>query len=252
MRPLWMTTFYILPLLRALENRRAFYILALSQRHPRLLYCTENHSEEVALPAGMPKSVDEWLSTRAPEGSNDQSVQRGGEFTSPTDRDNFNEHLLNYFRVLDKGIVDLIKDSSKPLVLAGVEKELSLFRSISSYSHLAAQDVHGAPDGLKGGEMHKRALEVVQSEFEKALGKALADFERLGGTNRTATDFPVIAKAAREGRIAQLLIGDTGGEQQDHTINNAAVETISHAGIVMVVEPEKVPAESRVAAILRY
>ncbi len=42
--------FYVKPLIQALQSERVFYVLALSQKHIRLLQCTEDSSEEVELP----------------------------------------------------------------------------------------------------------------------------------------------------------------------------------------------------------
>ncbi|HUS05454.1 MAG TPA: hypothetical protein VMZ52_04115 [Bryobacteraceae bacterium] len=244
--------FCVLPILSALEQRKAFYLLALSQNHVRLLYCTDEHSEEIPLPAGMPKSLEDWLSTSGPTGSNSHRPEGGGTFNSTTDRDKANEHLLNFFRVVNKGIFDLLKNESVPLVLAGVEKELALYRSVNTYAQTVAEGVHGAPDGLKGGEMHRRALEIAQPAFAADLAKALADFERLGGTNRTATDLAAIEKAAREGRVAHLLVAERESETSDDQANAAALLTLANRGIVTVAGPDKVPSESGLAAILRY
>jgi hypothetical protein len=243
--------FYLLPLVRGLENRKSFYLLALSRKHVRLLHCTEDHSEEVPLPPGVPKSLDEWLATRPPENPKPEMLGTG-EFTSPTDLDEFNAHVLELFHEVNRGITRLLNHKSEPLVLAGVEKELALYRSVNEYPHLVEEGVHGSPDGLKGGELHKRALEVVRPEFTARLEKALADFERLGGTHRTPTDVPTIVRASREGRVAQLIVAETVREPDDHLINEAAVQTIAHSGEVIVAEPDKVPRKSQVAAILRY
>ena len=58
--------FVIKTLLPNLKGDRTFYILALSQKHVRLLRCTDHSSEEVPLPEGVPTSKDEAMQTRKP------------------------------------------------------------------------------------------------------------------------------------------------------------------------------------------
>ncbi len=68
------------------------------------------------------------------------------------------------------------KNGTAPLVVAGVDYEIACFRRVNVYPNLAEDAVHGAADGLKGGELHKRALEAVQSYFSAPFKAALARY----------------------------------------------------------------------------
>ena len=80
-------------------------------------------------------------------------------------------------------MAEVLRGETAPLVLAGVEYETAMYRELNSYPHLAEGNVHGSPESLKGGELHKRALEVAQRAFEEPMKKALQTYEKLGGRN---------------------------------------------------------------------
>lgn len=254
--------FQVLPLLHALQNdEKRFYVLALSQKHVRLLRCTNHSSDEVTLGPNVPTSVEQWLNTRSPTTSPDRTAARqsetgstAGAFNSTHDRDNLDPHIGNFFHRINEAVGEVLRAETAPLVLAGVEYETSMYRDINSYPHLAEGHVHGSPESLKGGELHKRALEVAHRAFAEPMNKALQQYEKLGGTERVASIPLAIVKAAREGRVASLFVADGARDaaQDDDLLNTAALQTIAHGGDVWVTEPQKVPGRGPIAALLRF
>jgi hypothetical protein len=269
------TSFHVFPILPALQVAdQYFYLLALSKKHIRLLRCTRTSAEEVPLPAGTPVSIDEWLATYLPSSAPDNTARAfpepgigKGSFSSTSDRDRADEHVTNFFHVINKAVFDVLRNERAPLVLCGVEHERSMYRDLNSYEHLMDEGVQGSPEGLRGGEMHERALQVVQEFFAQPARKAIALWDKVAGSERVATAFPDIVKAAFEARIAHLFAAEgaqtTGvfdrgtmqmkvhGRQED-LVNAAALQTIAFGGDVFVVRPEHVPGGGQVAAILRY
>lgn len=271
--------FYIRPLLRILFSEHDFYILALSQKHMRLLRCTDRSSEEIPWPESVPASLDAFMQTSAPDhvlDNKSSSGPSGGEqkgvmFGTNTDKEKKDQYLLHFFRSIDRGIHEMLRDEQKPVVLAGVEYELALYRSMNSLLPLAQNDVHGAPDGLKGGEMHKRALEALETETNRPVEKALAMFEDLGGTHRSVTNTKEVLKAAYDGRVLYLLIAENSRQMgsfhetmhhvsehkqpvpgDEDLLNLAALQTLMHAGQVFTVSRNKIPHGAAMAAVLRY
>jgi hypothetical protein len=267
--------FYILPILNMLDTDRHFYVLALSQKNVRLLKCTEFSSEEVQLPADMPRGVDEFLNTRLPSESatHEQNLQPDGplgNFTSTTDRDRRDEFLLHFYKVVDTQVTSLLRNETAPLVVAGAEEQIHLFERVSSYPNVAEDFVYGAPDGLKGGELHARALPCAQRFWEKPLQRAFELYEELG-TDRHANGVESVVRAAFEGRVAHLFVAERGQNlgtfnpdtlevelhseprvNSEDLLNLAALHTLTHAGEVWLLPPEKVPGLSQAAAVLRY
>ncbi|MDQ2946011.1 MAG: hypothetical protein M3Y27_08730 [Acidobacteriota bacterium] len=271
--------FNIVPLLPMLNADQAFYILALSQRHIRLLRCTGHSSEEVALPDSIPKTL--WEDKQTDQPDHDQSnMSSGGPSTGSmrgvisstnTDREDRGEYLMHFYKHVDKGIAELLKKEGAPLVIAGVDYETALYRRENSYPHLVEEPVHGAADGLKGGELHKRALEAVQPYFEGPVTQALARYEKQAGSERASTTVKEIVKGAFDGRVSELILAEgaqyMGNFDQatdsvqghkkplpgdEDLLNAAAVQTVLHAGQVFVVSPKRVPNGAPAIAVFRW
>jgi hypothetical protein len=266
--------FHLFPMLHALNvAQQEFYLLALSQKHVRLLRCTPTNSEQVDLPEGTPASLEEWLTTRSPNhasdkvrGANDEG-RTEGNFTSTSDLDNKDQHLANFFRAINKAVFETLRNETAPLVLCGVEYERVMYKQNNSYPNLMEEGVQGSPESLKGGDMHARALTVVQEHFAGPAKKALQLWEKLGGSTRVATSFGDIVKAAFEGRIAHLFAAEGAqtmgvfdrntmqmrvqGRQED-LVNAAALQTIALGGDVFTLQPEHMPAGGQLNAILRF
>jgi hypothetical protein len=248
--------FQILPLLPLLQKQKPFYILALSQKHIRLLRCTAESSAEVELPESVPQSItadideiDLSVDQHSVSGPSTGKM-KGVKFGSGSGEERQEERLTHFYQAVDKALNAFLKDDSTPLVLAGVDYELALYHRISKHPHLIEGGVHGAPDGLKGGELHKRALEIVGNLNDQVVEDALKQYEKQGGTDKTSTDAANILKAAREGRVAHLLIAKESGSTDCH--NAALIQTLLHSGQVNLVPSDRMPGGSTMAALLRY
>jgi hypothetical protein len=272
--------FYITPVLKLLQEEREFYILALSQKHVRLLRCTDHSSEEAPLPPSLATDLDQFLQTDKPDhnlknrhaamvsGGNNGGVMFG---TGPDDLAAQGQ-LHDFFRAIDRSIThEVLKDSKAPLIVAAVEYELAMYQKVNSYAHMIPEGVHGSPDGLKGGEMHKRALELLNASADQPAENALALFEK-SGPERSSSNIREVVKAAYDGRILHLFLAEGASHMgnfdeitrkvHDHEahpqstdedlLNAAAVQTISHAGNVFVLPKEKMPGQAEVAAVFRY
>jgi len=253
--------FQVLPFVRAtLDEQRQFFILALSKNRVRLLRCTNHSSEKVPLGPETPTSLEQWLNTRPPTTSPDhgetQASESGstlGGFTSTTDRDNLDPHISNFFHRVDQAVFEALRGETAPLVLAAVEYEISMYRGLNRYPHLSPEHVHGAPDSLKGGELHKRALEAAQAAFELPMRKALDLYERLGGSERVSSKIKEIAEAAASGRVAHLFISEgIGTTSNNDTLNSAALQTIALGGEIWVTSPKNVPGGAPAVGLFRY
>lgn len=270
--------FYIRPLLPDLTRDRSFYILALSQKNVRLLRCTSRSAEEVPFPPNVAVSFDAYMNSAKPDHVSDNrgtpgpssGSSKGVMFTTSSDREDHNEYLLHFFRQIDRGVNELLRGKTEPVVLAAVEYELALYRDANSYAHLAKESVQGAPNSLKSGEMHARALDALLRCYENKVDEALAQYNhKVGGgaSNRLKE----VITAAHDGRVLTLLVSDslestgafdesthtvkgreTGTTNDEDLVNDAAVQTILHAGQVYVVPNGKMPNGAPLAAIYRF
>lgn len=266
--------FFVRPLLPLMTDP-VFYVLALSRNDVRLLRCTLDSSEQVAL-AGAHTSFEAYMNSAKPDHTLENRTSAGpssgtskgitgGTSTEAEDR---GEYLAHYFRQIDRALNNTLRESCEPVVLVGVEYELSLYRSITTYSRLVSEGVHGAPNSLKGGEMHARAIEALRQHRAKILDQVLAEYNHLVGGGRATNRLKEIVAAAHDGRVVKLIVSDSleqagamdesthevvGGNGGEYDLlNDAAVETILHAGQVLVAPNKKMPNGSPLAAIFRY
>jgi len=270
--------FYIRPLLPQLTRPAVFYLLALSKKNVRMLRCTLRTSEEIPFPSSIVTSFDEWMNAAKPDHLAAKSATtgpssgsaRGPMFTTSYGRETQDQYVAHFFRQLDRGVNEVLRGRSEPLVLAGVEDEIALYRETNTYPHLAEEAVQGAPNGLKAGEMHARAINALLRCYDNRVDGALAEYNHkvgAGASNRLKD----VLRAAHDGRVLTLLISDslettgsfdestytvkgreTGASSDEDLVNDAAVQTILHAGQVLVAPNSKMPNGSPVAAIFRF
>jgi len=268
-------SFYVRPLLPELTKPTVFYVLALSQKNVRLLRCTLDSSEEVPIGANASKSYEEYMDTAKPD---HVSIKRGtagmasgsskgviGTTTSEAERKD--EYLRHFFKQIDAGVGETLRGKTDPLVPVGVDYELALYASVNSYPHIVQDGVHGAANSLKSGEMHARAIEAIADEYNRRLDAALAEYDHKvgGGASNRLKD---IVTAAHDGRVVTLIVSDSieapgAFDEETHQatgsreggqdlVNDAVVQTITHAGNVLIATTKKMPNGAPAAAIFRY
>jgi hypothetical protein len=270
--------FFIRPMLPELTRNKTFYILALSQKNVRLLRCTMRSSEEVSFPQSTAKNFDEYMNTAKPDhvldnrssAGPDVGGSKGVMFGTTADREAKDQYLAHFYGQIDRGLNEALRGQNKPVILAGVDYEIALYRSGSKFPRLAAEAVEGAPNSLKAGEMHARAIDAIQRCYDRKIDEALAEYNHKvggGGTNRLKD----VVTAAHDGRVLTLLVSNsletkgvfdqathtvkgrqTGTTEDEDLINDAAIQTILHGGQVFVAPNGKMPQGSAVAAIFRF
>jgi hypothetical protein len=270
--------YFVRPLIPPLNRDKEFYILAVAQKHARLLRCTEFTSEEVRLPRETPTTLLEETDTDQPDHVLDNRASAGPSegagtgvmFTTSTDREDRDQYLAHWFKHLSRGVAHVIGEAKTPLILCCVEYEQAIYREVNTYSHLLEEGVAGAPDSFKGGELHRRALEALQRHDEQKVDESMRRWNKQGG-DAAIMGVKDIVRACYEGRVMALLIAETAqvmgnfneaifsaeGSRElkpwdEDLLNAAALQTILHGGQVFVVPQSKIPENRPMAAIVRY
>jgi hypothetical protein len=188
------------------------------------------------------------------------------------EREPAKDELSQYFRVIDAALREPLRDQRAPLILAGVQYLLPIYREVSSYAHLAPDEVAGNPDHLAEHELQERTWPLVQSYLEQARRDTVAKYQKLAGTGKTADDVRQIVLAAQQGQIEALFVdraahcwgtfdaatshltvrpSPAAEPGDDDLLDYAAVQTLLHRGAVYAVPADQVPSPPA-AAILRY
>lgn len=255
-----------------------FYVLALSQNDVRLLEGSRHEVREVPL-QDVPKSLADALGHDLTEvhlqlHTGGRAQPGGGPIYhgQGAGEEDGKEEIRKFFSLLDRGLSDFLDgDGGAPLVLAGVEYLLPIYRQRSSYPDILPEGVHGNPDGLSAAELHARAWGIVEERFRAVRRETAERYGDLTGTGRATPRLEEIVPAAVDGRVDTLFVArgvrewgrfDPGTralerhpEQRpdsEDLLDRAAVETFVNSGTVYAVEPEEVPEGGPAAAIFRY
>lgn len=264
--------YHLRPLLDLIGGPRTFWLLAISQKHVRLY--EGSSAALVEVPAeGVPGSLADAMQWDDFEKASLQfhsgSGGRGPAIFHGTGETSVKDELVRFFRAIDAGLRDHLRDSDAPLVLAGVDYLLPLYRDVSTYPHLAAEAVTGNPDSLTGPVLHARALEVAERIIAREREALAMQIEEWWGSSRTTPDPETIVPAAHHGRVETLLLSeeaerlgsyDTGSGRvnlrpsadAEDLLDLAAVYTLENGGTVIGLPAELMPRGSDAVAVLRY
>ncbi|MBN1667900.1 MAG: hypothetical protein JW862_12465 [Anaerolineales bacterium] len=268
--------FHIKPLLPLFTGDGQFYILALSQNEVRLLNGTRYSVSEVdigqvggSLTEAIP-SVNHQMSLQLHTSGSGSVVFHGQGGGSDESAKN---ELLRYFRLVSDGLTEFLQGCRAPLVLAGVEYLLPIYKEANTYPNLVDTVIKGNPDLLRVDELHKSAWDILGPHFHAAQLDAVTHYQQFAGqASEQATDsLEKIVPAAYQGRVEVLFIAaeaqqwgvfnpstqevelhDQFESGDEHLLESAAVQTYLNGGFVYTMGLEKVPGGTSAAAVLRY
>jgi hypothetical protein len=281
--------FYTKPLLPILSDGGRFLVLALSQDEVRLLQGTRYTVAEIDL-ENVPDSLAEALRLDDPEArlqfhtATGPSHGKGGAPMAGTggDRratfhgtgapsDDEKTRILRYFQLVDAGLQEMLAGQHVPLVLAGVDYLLPLYREATSYDDIVQQGIEGNPEQLSAKELHNRAWALVYPQFRQEQEEAARLYRQLAGGERATGTLAEAVPAANYGRVETLFVPldvqewgtfdasagtvDVHEEMQPGDVDLldlAAVHTLINGGTVYAVDSGHVPGEGPLAALLRY
>ena len=267
--------FQVRPLLSALANEQRFCLLALSRRNIRLFYCTHHHAEEESLRGLAPQDIRAWMGTWKPDHVlNNRAAagpaagsMKGVAFTTSRDREREDEYLAHFYAEVDRGIGPMLRRDGAPLLLAGVEEEVTIYRGVNTYPRLLERAVNGSPDGMEDPVLHGLAREIAREVPSEPLAKTFARFERYRDSARVSSDAHQIIPAAWEGRVGDLVFSRTAELRGVFTAENLQVETrdtgedllnatalwtIQRGGQAFALRDCDMPLPGAVAAVFRF
>jgi hypothetical protein len=270
--------FHIKPLLALFKGDGRFYILAISQKNVRLFQGSQFSVSEVNL-GDIPQSLHEALRYDNLEkhiqfhtGTPSRPGKRGAMYHGHgAGKDDMKANILRYFQVVNKGVHEFIGSEETPLVLAGVDYILSLYREANTYSHLMEDDIKGNPDDWSETELHKRAWNIVQPLFLRSQKEARNEYKKQMAKSQASNKLETIVPAASRGRVAvlfvplgiqkwgvfrprknEILVQEEARATNQDLLDLAAVQTVINGGKVYVLDPKRMPENASIAAIFRY
>lgn len=273
---------YTKPLLPLFTADGQFYILALSKNEVRLFKASRQTVNEIVM-EDAPRSMEDMkidddprtklqIRTANPVSSSSLGYNTASQGQA-VENDFEKNELTRYFRAIDESLNKLHKGEEIPLVLAGVEYLIPVYKEISRYPNILDEFIKGNPEILYGNDLQKMAWEIMEPKFLKVQELAESKYNQFSGQRNglSSNSLKKILSQAYNGQIETLFIAN-GAHQwgqfnpdinkidfyEDEKVGNedlmerAATLTISRGGTVYVVDPDKVPDGGTVAAVLRY
>jgi hypothetical protein len=252
------TSFILAPLTPMISGEGDYFVLALSKHRAQLYRGNGYNLQAVEIPE-MPYGEDDVIQT--------QEKNIGGMRHGDEEKKN----LELYFQEVDRTLQTAgLATEHIPLLLVGVDYELSMFRKVTKYKKVLTSELSGNYDTVPLSTLAGAAHEQIAAHFESVWREKVQ--HHLDKGTAPVTSFPQdVIRAAFEGRVAQLFLakgvllwgkyGSAPVEPVIHTeeepgddclTNQLVVQTILHGGQAIVEDREKMPVEGEMVAVLRY
>ncbi|MDZ4165803.1 MAG: hypothetical protein U1C55_11815, partial [Smithellaceae bacterium] len=187
------------------------------------------------------------------------------------DIDDTKDNLLKYFRQIDRGVREYLREETAPLVIAGVDYLFPIYKEVNSYQPLVEEGIAGNPKGISAEALHRQAWSILKPRFQKARENAIEQYRQSFGTGLASNDTGDIVVAACHGRIGHLFIArntrqwgffnpaddairlmNSREPGSEDLVDFAAVHTYLANGSVFVLAREEMPDDKPLAAVFRY
>jgi hypothetical protein len=273
-------TFYVTPLIPLMATSEYFYLLVISKQGCKLFKADAWGMQKV--PVEIPQSIEEVKrisgldattfrsgssGSRAPRYSQEGSYHGAGG-GNPDGKDN----MLTYFEAVDDILWDKVfKTENAPLVLAGVEYEIPIYRSAADYHNIWPEALTGNRQQQDLNSLYQDAKELMKTYFEQRVNKALELYMNNSANGKTSSIAADVIPATHYSQVSHLFVckgehiwgtfdemanelkfHDTPDEDGEDLIDNAVVKTLATGGEVFLLDKEKMPVQTQIAAIMRF
>ena len=151
---------------------RAFYILALSKEGVSLHRCAGFHADVVKLPPGIPDTLAEALALEPPDhdlenrssAGSSVAAMRGVRFGTGSGREQQHAHLGDYYKLVDRGLQEFLREPETPLILAGVDEDTNIYRAGSNYPDLVSKSIWAARISPEQTELLQDAYSILRTD----------------------------------------------------------------------------------------
>ncbi len=269
------SSFHLANLVQAMSRDEYFYFLVISKKQAKFYRVDSSGMERIEID-DLPNGVDDVVHF---EEKDDQKLTRMGGTSGASfhghggGRPDEKTNIGLYLEEVDDTLWDaVLHDETVPLLVAGIEYMIPIYRSVSDYKYVWPEAVvRGALEHEDETLLYQLAMEKMQPYFNRKYDDAKTDYFNKSATALTSDVHSVIIPAAYYGRVQtlfvarnahfwgsfneqdnQLTVNAEQGPNDECLVNKAIVKTILNGGNVFLVDPEQVPENAVMAAVLRY
>ncbi|GAB3173220.1 baeRF7 domain-containing protein [Telluribacter humicola] len=270
------------PLLPLFNRNGRYYVLNLDLENVRLYEATPYSFNEVELGEDVQTSVEDYL-RYFNKIDRDDTVQRrlgtsqpasGGVFHGQAADEQEKEHIRQWFYNLSRELENRFKEDQLPVVLAGVDYLVPLYRTTIDYNKYVEDYVTGNFDNRNDPQaqgLYKQAMAIMEPKFKQQEEKAVEQYHNLKAGDFAASDTEKTILAALTGQVDTLFIRKdaflwghydeqryelqiqrAATPENTDLLTEAAVKTVLMKGKVFLYDANDMPEkDSIVAAVFR-
>ncbi|MBT1701926.1 baeRF7 domain-containing protein [Chryseosolibacter indicus] len=271
------SSFYISPLMPILSSKEYFYVLVLSKKQCKLYKADAFGMTYVPTPE-VPNGVDDVVRF---EDKDDEKLFRtdtagagqGANFHGQgAGKPDEKKHITIYFDEVEETLWrDVFNTENVPLVLCGVEYLIPLYKSVAKYKFIWDQPITGSHEHDDINTLYKQARQLVEPYFQQRVNRALENYGNQSATGLTSSIAADVIPAAHYGKVShlfvqkdehiwgtfdemenKLVINESQQGNDEDLIDKAVMKTILTGGEVHMLEKERMPGQSQIAALMRY
>lgn len=267
------SSFYVTPLLPLMYNKH-FYTLVLS-RDDSTLYRGDAFALKEVKVEGLPEGIN--IERHEEGGRQNIQAPKAGEQVYE-DAINAGEsadtaYLWQGFQEVELTLLREEAQSSEkpPLLLAGTNYHIETFKKISNYENISRETLIGNFEQEDKDSLYHQAKEKLASYFNDNTNQALKTYFDNSADELTSSIPEDVIPASYYRRVSDLFVQkdehiwgnfDEATDKieiheqsltgDDCLITKAVVNTIANGGDVHLLEKVKMPADSKIAAFMRY
>jgi hypothetical protein len=204
--------YYLTPLIPLVSGDDRFYLLTLSQQSLRFFELDRYGITPIELNDDIPKNMEEALLLDTPDAQVQHHSGQGGN--SPAvfhgqgqGKDSKKAYLKEYFDRVSAGIDDMLCDEDAPLLLAGVDHLIPIYRKASKYQHIVAdKHVGGNVEQDDPALLHEKAWLRMADFFDQQRRRDKQLFESNLAADEASFSLTNIVPAALNGRVEALFV----------------------------------------------
>ncbi|MFN2459035.1 MAG: hypothetical protein ABR502_12610 [Chitinophagaceae bacterium] len=268
-------SFYVTPLIPAMTSKEFFYLLVISKKQVKLFIADAFGMQYIPV-EGLLQHMDDvqaedeetTLHTANRTGSGGPNFYE----ISGINTVNSKANIATYLEAADDIIwKEILHNETAPLLLAGVEYLIPIYKSVTNYKNVWEDALTGSHEHEDTATLYHKAKEKMRPYFQQRVEKAIQIFGNQSATEFTSSIPSDVISATYYARVSHLFVQngahiwgtfneannelkfhDKQKAESEDLIDNAVVKTLATGGEVFLLEKEKMPADSVIAAIMRY
>lgn len=163
-------------------------------------------------------------------------TERAGIFNMNESRKDEQDAMTKSFLLaIDKKLLESLNKENIPVMLAGADNIISLYKSISKYPNIWDCAIEGNVDNLSIAQLHTKSLTTLKKQSDLNIESTINKINEQRNLGKGSNEFSNIFEAAIAGKVGKLVLKigyKVWGSHQDNKLNVSLRKTSSDEDLV--------------------